>query len=108
MLQGGAVCPGRVRGCDKESALPVALTSRTGKTPSSRRAGPDPTRQRYVSHQRGRPLVTIVPFPAPPAGTPASAEIVTAAATRYPDSIKTTPPPSTSAAPLPPLPSPAA
>jgi hypothetical protein len=33
--------------------------------------------------------VTIVPFPAPPAGTPASGEIVTAAVDRYLDSIKT-------------------
>jgi hypothetical protein len=33
--------------------------------------------------------VTIVPFPAPPADTPASGEIVTAAVDRYLDSIKT-------------------
>ena len=33
--------------------------------------------------------MTIVPFPAPPAGTPASGEIVTAAVDRYLDSIKT-------------------
>jgi hypothetical protein len=33
--------------------------------------------------------VTIVPFPAPPVGTPASGEIVTAAVDRYLDSIKT-------------------
>ena len=34
--------------------------------------------------------MTIVPFPATPAGTPASGEIVTAAVDRYLDSIKTT------------------
>ena len=34
--------------------------------------------------------MTIVPFPAPPAGPPASGEIVTAAVDRYLDSIKTT------------------
>lgn len=34
--------------------------------------------------------MTIVPFPAPPAGTPASGEIVTAAVDRYLNSIKTT------------------
>jgi site-specific recombinase XerC len=33
--------------------------------------------------------VTIAPFPAPPAGNPASGEIVTAAVDRYLDSIKT-------------------
>src|SRR5260370_35151843 len=79
--------------CDTESALPVTLTSRTGKTPSSRRAGPDPARQRYVSHQRGRPLVTIVPFPDPPPAPPASGEIVTAAVDRSLDSINTKPTP---------------
>lgn len=33
--------------------------------------------------------MTIAPFPDPPAGTPASGEIVTAAVDRYLDSIKT-------------------
>jgi hypothetical protein len=59
-----SMCPGRVRGCDTESALPITLTSRTGKTPSSRRAGPDSAN--VMCHiSAGGPLVTIVPVPGP-------------------------------------------